>query len=202
MPISYLYARVSTDEQTTGAQIMGLKKAAMRFPDHERRLIEDTASGAKPWRERGLAAILHSASPGDALIVPEVSRLGRNTADVLEFIALALKQKLTVLIDKSNLIIDDSMQSKVFVTVMALTAEIERDMLRARTREGMEKAKANGAKIGRPTGPALSHELDQHKSDIAILLAKKVNRTSIARIYGTTLRVVNTHVERVKKGII
>lgn len=202
MKTCHLYARVSTTEQDTAAQLLALHRAAKAYPDHAAAVTEDTSSGAKPWRERGLAAILHKAKAGDVLIVPEMSRIGRSTSDVLDFLAHAAEQKLTVRVDKSGLTIGDDMPSKIISTVLALAAEIERDFLRSRTREGIANARANGKRIGRPTGPAATHPLDQHRDIIATFLKMPLTKSAICKLVPCTRRQLNTHIDRTKKGII
>lgn len=198
----HLYARVSTNDQDTGAQLLGLHKAGQRYPDHAKKITEDIGSGAKPWRERGLAAIIATSAPGDVLIVPEVSRIGRNTADVLDFLAHAAHQKLTVHIEKSGHTIGDNLHSKIFTTVLALAAEIERDFLRSRTREGMAQARAAGKQIGRPTGPVKIHHLDGYRTQIAELITKELPKASICKLLSISRRELATHLNRIEKGII
>jgi DNA invertase Pin-like site-specific DNA recombinase len=92
------------------------------------------------------------------------------------------------------------MQSKIVVTVLALAAEIERDFLRSRTREGMAAARAAGKTIGRPRGPATVHFLDAKRDEIARLTALGVPKVSIAKIVGASARSVTTHLQRYPKG--
>ena len=53
---------------------------------------------------------------------------------------------------KTGLVFDDTMQSKIVATVLGLVAEIERDFISARTKEALAKRKADGMKLGRPSG--------------------------------------------------
>lgn len=201
MNTCHLYARVSTNDQDTGAQLLGLHKAGQRHPDHAKKITEDIGSGAKPWRERGLAAILATSAPGDVLIVPEVSRIGRNTADVLDFLAHAAHHKLTIHIEKSGHTIGDNLHSKIFTTVLALAAEIERDFLRSRTREGMAQARAAGKQIGRPREPMKVHHLDKNRTTIAELLEKELPKASICKLLNISAKSLRTHLQRVEKGL-
>ena len=202
MRTCFLYARVSTGEQDTGAQLLALTKAASKFPDHQRRIYEDKGSGGIPWRERGLAQLLDEAKPDDIIIAPEISRIGRSTADVLDFLANVAKKGVTLIIDKSGLTIDGSIQSKIISTVMALAAEIERDFIRSRTREGLAQARAKGKQLGRPKGHAKTHPCDGHAESIAHLRAAKIPNTNIAKLTGFSTRQLTTHAERVRLGII
>lgn len=202
MKICHLYARISTTEQDTASQLLRLHVAAKAYPEHITRIWEDTASGGTPWRQRGLAALLNSAHPGDVLIVPEISRIGRNTADVLDFIARCADAKMTLRVDKSSLTIGDDMQSKIITTIMALAAEIERDFLRSRTREGMAAARASGKRIGRPTGHAKHHACDGSMEQIGTLIKAGIPKTNIARITKFSVKQINQHLERRKSGIL
>ena len=75
------------------------------------------------------------------------------------------------------------MQTKVMVTLVGLFAEIERDLISERTREGLAAAKAKGRLAGRPKGALGVSKLDGKEAEIRLLLAKKVsNKASIAKI--------------------
>ena len=200
MKTCHLYARVSSAEQDTAAQLLRLHIAAKMYPDHTVKIWEDTASGGTPWRDRALKPLLKSAIKGDVLIVPEISRIGRSTADVLDFISHCAQAHIILRVDKSNLTIGQDMQSKIITTIMALAAEIERDFLRARTREGMAQARASGKQIGRPTGPAKHHPLDDKAAIIRDLLTRQLPKASICKLLPCTIRQLNTHIARHQNG--
>jgi len=86
----------------------------------------------------------------------------------------------------------------VFATMMALFAEIERDLISARTKEVLKAGKATGAKLGRPKGPRKS-KLDQYLPEIEALLKKGSKQSYIAKRYGSSK--VNLH-NWLKKNII
>jgi DNA invertase Pin-like site-specific DNA recombinase len=129
-----------------------------------------------------------------------MSRIGRSTSDVLDFLAHAAERQITVRIDKSGLTIGDDMPSKIISTVLALAAEIERDFLRSRTREGIANARANGKQIGRPHGPAKRHRLDEYRTQIAELIAKQLPKASICKLLPCTRRELATHLKRTPKA--
>ena len=81
--------------------------------------------------------------------------------------------------------------TKVMVTMFSLFAEIERDLISERTKEGIAAARAKGKVIGRPKGVLGKSKLDGKEEEIRLLLKKEVGITSIAKIMGvsrTTLR--------------
>ena len=191
-----LYTRVSTDKQTNQAQLEALQEAAPRWPHTHLKIIQETASGSTPWRQRQLANVLGAPHDTVTILTPELSRLGRSTLDVLDFLAECRKNAITVHALKGNFTVDDSMSSKVLTTILALTAELERDFLRARTKEGIATARAKGRAWGRPTGPAASHRLDPQTREIKRLLAAGVPKTSIARLLNVSRNTVYRYLDR------
>jgi DNA invertase Pin-like site-specific DNA recombinase len=85
-------------------------------------------------------------------------------------------------VPKTGLVFDDTMQSKIVATVLGLVAEIERDFISARTKEALAKRKADGIKLGRPSGPARSLRLDPHADKIDEYLAKGIDKSSVAKL--------------------
>jgi DNA invertase Pin-like site-specific DNA recombinase len=76
------------------------------------------------------------------------------------------------------------MQTKVMIALFGLFAEIERDLISERTREGLAAAKAQGKLLGRPRGSLGQSKLDGKETEIQALMDKKVSKASIAKIMG------------------
>ena len=74
------------------------------------------------------------------------------------------------------------MQTKVMVALFGLFAEVERDLISERTKEGLAAARAKGRLLGRPKGSLGMSKLDGKEAEIKLLLQKKVSKASIARI--------------------
>jgi DNA invertase Pin-like site-specific DNA recombinase len=74
------------------------------------------------------------------------------------------------------------LQTKVTVTSFGLFAEIERDLIAERTREGLVAARARGRLLGRPKGSLGPSKLDGKECEIQMLLDKHVSKASIAKI--------------------
>lgn len=187
----FAYVRVSTNEQDGDSQMVGIDRYLKSQNIKKVRIITDKVSGSTPWRERALATLDEIAQQGDWLIISELSRIGRTTADVLDFLAWATKKGIQIYAVKNALKIDESIQSKIFTTVLALASEIERDFIRQRTKEGMANAAAKGKKVGRPSGPAKSHRLDAYRDDILSMLEKAVPKAAIARMHGVSVGTIN-----------
>jgi DNA invertase Pin-like site-specific DNA recombinase len=142
------YARVSADNQVEHGQVDALRQAGAT------EVVVEQASGVGD-RPR-LDSLVGSLSRGDALVVTEVSRLGRTTAEVL-LLADGLRERgvhLRIL----NLGIDTATPAGGLVlTMMAGLARFERQLLRERQRRGIEAARRRGKHLGRPPLLDASH---------------------------------------------
>jgi DNA invertase Pin-like site-specific DNA recombinase len=194
--MNHIYLRVSTDHQDAENQKTGILAYLTERGMSHVMLHTDTASGAVPWRERGLLALLDKVEPYDTIVVSEVSRIGRSTVDVLDFFREALKRQIGVIVTKSGLVVDESLQAKITITVLALAGEIERAFLLARTKEGYDRARAAGVKVGRPKGSTSASKLAQHEEQIRVMLAAGVAKSAIARMLGVSRGTVDRFVSR------
>lgn len=195
------YLRVSTDKQDVvnqRAEILGLANVQGRGGVVE--MVEDPGvSGRVPWRERKIAAILEKMAPGDALIVAELSRLGRSMYEIMEILALAVARGVSVYAVKGGWTLDDTIQSKILAMVFSMAAEIERDLNVQRTRAAMATRRAMVARgetwlskkgnvvssLGRPAGPGPS-KLDKYEAVIRERLALGVSIRRLAADHGST----------------
>jgi DNA invertase Pin-like site-specific DNA recombinase len=76
------------------------------------------------------------------------------------------------------------------VTMFGLFAEIERDLISERTKEGLAAARAKGKLIGRPKGKGKS-KLDGREEEISMVLKKEVSKSAIAKIMGVSRTAVH-----------
>ncbi|MGQ9921573.1 MAG: recombinase family protein [Desulfobacca sp.] len=179
------YLRVSTQDQD-----LEKNKAAILAYANDQRLgpvewLEEKVSGAKTWRRREIAQAVAALQAGDWLIVPELSRLGRSTLDILDLLAELRRREVNVYALKGAWTLNGSIESKVFLTMMALFSEIERDLISARTKEALKARQAAGVKLGRPKGPGKS-KLDPYRPEIEALLHNGSRLNFIAARYKVT----------------
>jgi len=97
-----------------------------------------------------------------------------------------VKKKIRFIAVKEGIRLNGSqdMQTKVMVTMFSLFAEIERDLISMRTKEGLAAAKASGKKPGIPRGVLGKSKLDGREDEIKRFLALGVSKASIAKITG------------------
>lgn len=195
-----VYLRVSTDHQDEANQRLGVINWITSHGNPPIVITTDTASGALPWRKRRLLQVLQDSQPGDTIICAEVSRIGRSTVDVLDFFKAALDRDITVIVTKSGLTVDHSLQSKITTTMLALASEIEREFLLARTQEGLERARAAGVRLGRPPGAKSANKLQPFAAEVERLAAARTPHAAIARIFKVSRGTVSRFFEARRAG--
>lgn len=135
------YVRVSTQEQNAARQ-----DALMRELGIER-LFSDVATGSNSARS-GLSEMLAFVRAGDTVVVESISRIARNTRDLLQIID-KLIEKHVAFISQKEAIDTTTPTGKFMLTVFGAVAELERDYLLQRQREGITQAKMQGKYKGR-----------------------------------------------------
>jgi DNA invertase Pin-like site-specific DNA recombinase len=90
------------------------------------------------------------------------------------------------------------LQTKVMIALFGLFAEVERDLISERTKEGIAAARARGQLLGRPKGALGKSKLDGKEEEIRLLLQKQVSKTSIAKIVEVS-RTALLHFIRTRK---
>lgn len=182
---THAYIRVSTDKQDVENQRLEILKLANEKNLGKVNYVEETVSGRKPWKEREISGVLEKMVEGDALVVAELSRLGRSMLEIMEILSICTERKLRVYASKGNWSLNGNLQSKIVAMVMAMAAEIERDLISQRTKAALRTKKAMGIKLGRPPGPGKS-KLDDVREYIERSLAAGITRKRIAEECHTT----------------
>ena len=136
------YARVSTRDQKPHLQLDALREAGCE------RVFEETSSGAKRDRPE-LKAALDFIRAGDSLVVWKLDRLARSTRQLLETVEMLEQRSIGLKILTQN-IDTTSAGGRLIFTVFSAIAEFEREIIRERTRAGLDAARLRGRKGGRP----------------------------------------------------
>lgn len=182
----YGYLRVSTEDQDENSQRRGVDEfAAKNGLKIDEYVIDHGLSGAKEFKDRAIGKMIKKLQSGDTVIASEISRIGRRLVLVLDFIKICTEKGIKFFTVKDHYSIADTLQSKVILTVMGLCAEIERDLVRQRTKEGLARAISEGKTLGRPKGRKTDpekHKLNGRETLIKGLLDEKVSQRKIANI--------------------
>jgi len=160
------YIRVSTVEQNTARQ-----EVLMQELDVDKVYIEKV-SGKNVNDRLKLQEMLEFIREGDIVVVESISRLARNTKDLLEIVE-KLKNKGVVFISKKENIDTDTPSGQFMLTIFGAVAQLERDYILQRQREGIAIAKQEGKYKGRKP-----IEIDQDKFKILYEKWKKEDITA------------------------
>jgi len=154
------YGRVSTGEQAECGHGLAAQRdraeaycALMGIAPTEWIADEGVSGSLAPDERPGLARALAMLAAGDAaaLVVPALDRLGRNTRDVLDVADRAEGEGWRLVV--VGLMDTGTPEGRAVLTVMAAMAELERGLIRRRTREALGAAARAGVRLGRPVSP-------------------------------------------------
>lgn len=132
------YIRVSTTEQNTDLQHDALTKAGCEV------FFEDKASGADRDRPQ-LAACLSSLKAGDTLVVWKLDRLARSLSHLIELID-GLHKNGVEFVSVMDVIDTRTAMGRAMFQITGVFAELERNVIRERTKAGITAAKLRGKK--------------------------------------------------------
>jgi DNA invertase Pin-like site-specific DNA recombinase len=186
--VIYGYVRVSTQDQNVDGQ----KNAIGRYcVDHKMIVdewIELEMSSRRSTLLRRIDELLEKLSPNDVVIASELSRLGRSIKETLNTIeTIVQEKKARLILIKQNLDLNPNAKSnvadKVLITVFSMLAELERDFISERTKEGLRARKAKGITLGKPKGTVQSSMYDKDAEKILHLHALGVPINAILKIH-------------------
>lgn len=193
------YIRVSTSKQFVENQLSGIRAFAERERIEITEIVGETISGYKSTlTERKFSEVLEGLDRGDMLIVSETSRISRRLLDVQNTIQQLLERGISVVAVKENIVFKDDINSKVLAFAFGLSAEIERSLISARTREALAVKKAEGVVLGRPVGSGKPEKLKLYGKDEQILdlQLKRVSKSAIARMLDVNRETLNRYIQR------
>lgn len=156
------YARVSTNHQNLEVQKEALLKAGCK------KIFEEKVSSRKERKE--LFNLINQLREGDTIIVWKLDRLGRTTLELIKLINEFNEKGIKFKSLNDSLIDTTTPNGKLVFSIFSALAEHEREIIRERTKAGLESARARGRKGGRPKG--LSKDA-KNKAAAAITLYNK-----------------------------
>ena len=183
----FVYARVSTADQTTENQLREI--AAAGFAVEPRRTVTENISGSVAAGERpGFRKLMDKMESGDVLVVTKLDRLGRNAMDVRATVTTLHGLGVRVHCLALGGVDLTSPAGKMTMGVIAAVAEFERDLLIERTNAGLDRARAQGKAFGRPSALSAAQQTEAlmrlAKGESVSQLARefKTSRTTIQRL--------------------
>ena len=193
----YAYIRVSTDKQTVENQRFEIENFANKQDLHIDKWIAETVSGTKMAKERKLGSLIKKLKKGDTLITSEISRLGRKLMEVMSILNALMQKKITVLTVKEKYELGNNIQSQILAFAFGLSAQIERDLISQRTKEGLARRKAEGQKLGRHVGGHNSkYKLTGKEDLIRTMLEYKYSKAAICRKLKCNHKTLDDHLAR------
>ena len=200
-----IFSRVSSlDRQNTERQVKDLQNYAAYANIDIVKIFEEKISGAKKNAERPIlqqALDYCKSEQVDILLVSELSRLGRNSFEVLETIKGLVDSKTNLYMQKENMtLLDENGEPSIFAPIMLATlstcAQLERENIKFRLNSGRQQYIAKGGKLGRKEGSVKTKEQKREEYGEAISLLKKgYSIRNVAKLCGMS----NSTIQRIKK---
>ncbi|OLQ69835.1 DNA invertase [Photobacterium proteolyticum] len=169
------YARVSTDEQDTAAQLDALKGYGCE------RIYEENASGKSSKNRPELHKLLDAIRPGDVVIVHRLDRLGRSLKDLIELLD-SFRSSDVKFVSLSENIDTTTPTGELTFHLIGAIAQFERALISERTKAGLSAARARGRVGGRKPSMTAS---DTKKAK-AMLLDPMMTKIEVAKHFGVS----------------
>jgi DNA invertase Pin-like site-specific DNA recombinase len=193
------YIRVSTIEQDLNNQ----KNAILNYCNNNKMIVDDfvevQSSSRKSRKDRKIHELFDMVKEKDILVVTELSRLGRSVSEVLDIVNTLVEKKTRLVCIKEKIDIEQnqSIQSKIMITMVSLFADLERDLISQRTKEALALKVTMGVKLGRPPGPGKS-KLEPLKDQIQGYLDKNISILNIARLLDVSYTTIHNYIRKNK----
>lgn len=184
--MTYAYIRVSTQEQNLENQrkcISDLYKVD--------EFIEEKRSGTIDYLRRDLGGLIKRLNKGDTVIATEISRFGRSMSMIFKIMTELKDKGIRVITIKNNFDLNPSKKNDIVANVLmfafGLSAQIERDLISERTKQGLVVARKNGKRIGRQKGEVVYNvKLRKYQNKIEFKINEGRSINSLAKEYDVT----------------
>lgn len=183
------FARVSTKEQDLEIQLSKLNEFGCE------KIFSGKQSGASVKNDEKLKELIEFIREGDEVIVTRLDRLGRSLKSILDAIEkIHNKGAYLNIIDGSLNTSNDNPFSNAMINLCGVFAQLERDLIKTRTAEGREEAKAKGKHLGRM--PALSYK---QTNELYKARLSGDSISALARKYNVSRATVHRSIERLEQ---
>ena len=192
-----IFARVSTSIQDYDRQVNELTALAQRNSWSVEAVFCEKVSGAKKNSDRKeLSRMVEYVQAHNINKVTELSRLGRDTLQVLEVIEQFNKLGISLYIQNYGIeTLTESGEvnpmSQFLITILAEVARMERKTIRERVESGYKNFRANGGKVGRKEGYRKSEaDMREQYAEEIRLLRKGISLRNISKITGVSVNTI------------
>lgn len=180
------YIRISTNKQDTQTQKLQIQEYCRDNDIQIDRFIEIEQSSKKSQEIRKINELKAMLNRDDLLIVVELSRLGRSMLEVMNLVLeLSNNGVNMIFLRQPELSTFNNACAKLLLAIYAYLDETEREFISKRTKAGLEKAMANGKRLGRPKG-SLNSEYDKDIAKIKAMLDSGESKRKIWEKLGYT----------------
>jgi DNA invertase Pin-like site-specific DNA recombinase len=182
------YARVSSNNQDLTIQIEQLKAFGCN------KIYSEQISGKNNHRPE-LTKMIDNLTKDDIVVVTKIDRLARSLKGLIEILeSFNEKQSELISLDQSNKVDTTNPMGKAFLQIAGVFAELERNMINVRTKEGIEQAKSNGIKLGRKSGVLSAKTLE-----ISELVKKLVDSKTSYQKIATQFKISKSTISKIVK---
>ena len=183
--VAYLRTSTLKDNtgQTTDTQKVQILSAGYNI---DKFYIDEGVSGGVIALERkAFIEMMEELEEGTTLVVVEVSRIGRNVADVIKMTDLFIERKIKLIVLQFGSLDLTSSIGVALLQMSSVFSALERSMTKTRVKAGLQRAKSQGTILGKPSKVSASM-----LKDILSRLRNNESKTSIARHYELSLKTI------------
>jgi DNA invertase Pin-like site-specific DNA recombinase len=188
------YLRVSTDTQDENNQRHAISE--LYTPD---RWVAVECSSRKTQKARGITELLEQVTPGDVIIVTELSRLARGMGELVMMVEGLIAQRVGLIAIKQNINIPPDGKemdpaTMTLVGMFSLMANLERSFISMRTKMALAKKRSEGVILGKPVGTRHPCMLDDRIDEIRFMQSAGMSEAATARTLGCSRATLRWYV--------
>lgn len=192
----YGYIRVSTEEQNLNNQKLAISE---RFKVDK--WIEEKKSGTLDYKKRSLGELIDTLKSGDTLVITELSRLGRSLTMVFNIVNILKEKKVRCVAIKNNFDMKPDDKNDIVTSVLlfafGLSAQIERELISERTKQGLAAAREKGRFGGRRKGVSPYYtKLRPYQNEITVKRNSGRSILSLANEYGVRWKTMQSFITK------
>ncbi len=139
-----------------------------------------------PQEEKNILHLLENCEKNSKLIVTNLNVFGRTIDRILEIVKFLLQNKIRIIVLEQNLdlIDDEDMLSKMILSIISITVNLDKELISLRTKEALTAKKLDGVALGKPKGTIQKSKFDVQREKIEELLGLGLSVRKIAKLLG------------------